>query len=66
MDIKVILTIHREEIEEYKKEYAEYNFNEILTDKEVLENFEESFYGDCREYIIDCADVEMKIKEKTK
>ena len=63
MDIKVILTIHREEIEEYKKEYAEWNFNEVLTDKEVLENYQETFYDNCREYIIDYADVEMKIKE---
>lgn len=66
MDIKVILTIHREEIEEYKKEYAECNFNEVLTDKEVLENYKEIFYEDCREYIIDYANVEMKIKEKIK
>lgn len=63
MDIKVTLILNREEVETYKKEYAEFNCGEIPTDDEVKEDFLEMFYGDCREYIIDCAEVYTKIED---
>lgn len=62
MDIKVTITIDREDIETYRKGFIECNHYD-LTDEEILEEYEEMFYADCREYINDIAEVEMKIKE---
>lgn len=62
MDIEVIITIDREDIETYRKEYIEVNHCD-LTDEEILADYEEWFYADCREYINDIAKIEMKIKE---
>lgn len=62
MDIKVIITIDRKEVEEYRKNFLECNpYNP--TDKEILENFKEIFFDDCREYINYGADIELTIKE---
>lgn len=62
MDIKVIITIDREDIETYRKEFIEVNHCD-LTDKEILADYEEQFYADCSEYINDVAEVKMEIKE---
>ncbi len=61
-DIEVIITIDRKDIETYRKEFIEFNHYNP-TDEELLEEYEELFYADCREYINDIAEVEMKIKE---
>lgn len=62
MDIKITITVDREDIETYRKEFIELNHYN-LTDEEILADCEEMFYADCREYINDIAEVEMKIKE---
>ena len=62
MDIKVIITVDREDMETYRKEFIEVNHYD-LTDEEILADFEEWFYADCSEYINDVAQIEMKIKE---
>lgn len=62
MDIKITITIDREDIETYRKEFIELNRYD-LTDEEILADYEEWFYADCSEYVKDVADIEMKIKE---
>lgn len=61
MTIKVIITVNRSEVEEFKKGYAEFNY--IVPDDEFcLDIFEEQVYNDRSEYICD-ADFERYIKE---
>ena len=60
MTITVRITVTEEEYQEIKKEYEEVNDSKYI--KELyLEDCLERFYTDCREYIIDSADVKIEM-----
>ncbi len=60
MTITVRITTTEEEYQEAKKEYEE--VNDFKYTKELyLEDCLECFYADCREYIIDFADVKIEM-----
>lgn len=61
MDVTVLISVTREEMEEYNREYEECN-GERLTDEEILESFIEYFYADASEYVHD-GEVQTEIIE---
>lgn len=60
MTITVRITVSEEEYQEAKKEREEMN-DFGYTREFYLEDCLEYFYADCREYIIDCADVKIEM-----
>ena len=60
MTITIRITVTEEEYQEAKEEFEE--VNDIEYTKEMfIEDQLERFYADCREYVVDCADVKAEI-----
>lgn len=60
MTITIRITVTEEEYQEAKEEFKEVNDVEY-TKEMFIEDQLERFYADCREYVVDYADVKAEI-----
>ncbi len=61
MTITVRITVTKEEYLEVKKEFEEVNGDIEYTKEMFMEDQLDYFYADCREYIVDFADVDIEM-----